>query len=417
MQMKFPKRFLWGASTSAHQVEGNTHNQWTIWELENAKALAHKAEYQLQDLDSWPQIKDRAKDPGNYVSGDSAEHYRRYEEDFQLAKGMGMNALRYSIEWSRVEPEEGAWNAEAIEHYRRYTARLRELGIEPVVTLFHFTLPVWFAARGGFEKRSNVKYFIRFVEKIMNELGANIRIIVTINDPIGYARESYYDHHWPPALVRKRYKFWRVVNNLAYAHKKAAKMIHQLNRRYKVTIAYNTTYFYPGDNAILSRISASWMQFFYDDYFLGKVVKQCDFLGVNFCYSNRVYGYRVHNPEERLGDDGRDLSPADLQFVLERLHREYKLPLIITETGVADAQDTHRKWLIMQHLVAIQKAIGHGVDVRGYLHKSLTDGGEWAYGKWPRFGLVHVDYKTKKRTLRPSAVWFGAVIKKLRNNH
>ncbi len=415
MQIRFPKRFLWGVSTSAHQIEGNQHNQWTIWELENAKARAHKAEYELKELDNWPLIRDKAKDPANYVSGDAADHYERYEEDLQLAKNMHLNAFRYSIEWSRVEPEEGAWSPEAIEHYKLYTARLRQHGMEPIVTLFHFTLPQWFALKGGFEKRSNVKYFVRFAEKVMSELGTSVRFVVTLNDPVGYARESYYEHRWPPALVKKRFKFWRVMNNLAYAHKKAAKAIHQMNRKYKVTVAYNTTYFYPGDNALLSRMSAGTMQFFYDDYFLGKVVKKCDFLGVNFYESNRVYGYRVHNPDERLSDDGKDLTPTNLQFVLERLHRAYKLPIIITETGLADSADENRKWFITQQLFAIQKAIEHGVDVRGYLYRSLLDDYEWTYGKWPRYGLVHLDYKTKKRTLRPSGVWYGNVVKKLRS--
>ena len=410
----FPKRFLWGASTSSHQVEGGNHNQWSVWELENAKVLAAKAEHELKHFDNWDAIKAEAKSPASYVSGEAVDHYSMYEEDFQILKQLNMNAFRYSIEWSRVEPEEGAWNVEAIEHYKKYTARLKQLGIEPVVTLFHFSLPVWFAAKGGFEKRSNVKYFVRYAEKIMSELGSNVRIVVTLNEPTVYAVESYLEHRWPPALVRSKFKTWRVVNNLAYAHRQTAKMLHTLNRRYKVTIAHHTMYFYPGDNAWLSRASAAVMQYFQDDYFLRKVVKQCDFLGVNFYFSNRVYGYRVHSPNDRISDLGWDLSPADIQYALERLHRKYKLPLIITESGLADADDSQRQWFITQQLIGMQKALDEGVDLQGYLHWSLLDNFEWAYGTWPRFGLVKVDYKTKKRTIRPSAVWFGKIIKSLR---
>ncbi|MDB5165443.1 MAG: putative beta-glucosidase [Candidatus Saccharibacteria bacterium] len=410
----FPKRFLWGASTSSHQVEGNTHNQWTVWELENAKALATKAEYVLKDLENWEQIKTEAKSPANYAAGDATDHYNRYEEDFQIIKQLNMNAYRYSIEWSRVEPEEGAWNAEAIEHYKIYTARLRALGIEPIVTLFHFTLPVWFAAKGGFEKRSNIKYFVRYAEKIMNELGPHVKIVVTLNEPTVYAVESYHEHHWPPALVHKKYKVWRVINNMARAHRQTAKMLHAMNRRYKVTIAHNSMYFYPGDNAWLSRVSAQIMQYMQDDYFLRKIIKHCDVLGVNFYFSNRVYGYRVHNPNERLSDVGWDLSPSHIQYVLERLYQKYKLPLIVTESGLADGDDSQRRWFITQQLVGMQKALDEGVDLRGYLHWSLLDNFEWAYGKWPRYGLVHVDYKTQQRTPRPSAIWFGKVIRSLR---
>lgn len=410
----FPKRFLWGASTSAHQVEGGTHNQWTVWELENAKALSHKAEYQYHDLPIWDTIKDQAKDPDNYVSGSVVDHYNRYEEDFAILKKLNMNSFRYSIEWSRVEPEEGVWNAEAIEHYRKYTRRLRELDIEPLVTLFHFTLPVWFAEKGGFEKRRNVKYFVRFAEKIISELGNDVRIITTINEPIGYVIESYWRHDWPPTHSRDLFMVWRVLNNLAAAHNRTAKMLHKMNRRYKVTISHLIMYLYPGDTAWLSNVSAHVAQFFQDDYFLRKIIKNCDVLGVNYYFSSRFLGYRVHNPEGvPRSDVGWDLYPDHLQYVLEYLHRKYKLPLIVTESGLADASDSRRQWLISQHIIAMQKAMNEGVQLLGYLHWSLLDNFEWAWGKWPSYGLVQVDYKTKKRTIRASALWYGKIIKKL----
>ncbi len=411
--LDFPKRFLWGAATAAHQVEGSNHNQWTVWELENAKAKAAQAGYYLNDYESWDKIKDQAKDPNNYVSDVLADHYNRYEEDFDLLAKMNMNAYRFSVEWSRIEPEEGVWDAEAVMHYKDYANRLKKRNIEPIVTLFHFTLPVWFAEKGGFTKRSNVKYFTRFTEKIISELGTSVRLIITINEPEVYAAESYYQQTWPPA-VRDRYKWWRVVNNLAYAHRQSAKAIHRLNRRYKVSIAKNSNFFYPGDNAWLSRLSAAVMQYAQDDYFIKKVIKQCDFLGVNYYFSNRVYGYRIHNPDQKLSDLNWDLHPADIQYVLERLHSKYKIPIIITENGLADADDIQRQWWITQTLIGMQKAIANGVQLQGYLHWSLMDNFEWANGKWPRFGLAAVDYTTGERTLRPSARWFGRIIKKIR---
>jgi beta-glucosidase len=411
--LKFPKHFLWGAATSAHQIEGDTHNQWTVWEFENTLSLATRASYNLEDLDSWPRIKAAAKDPNNYVSAKGADHYNLYEQDFDLLKKMHMNAFRFSIEWSRVEPKEGAWDVEAIEHYKQYVKSLRRRNIEPMVTLFHFTLPVWFAELGGFEKRRNVKYFTRFAEKIIRELGIDVRYIITLNEPDLYAAESYLGGHWPPNVMSKR-SYWHVVNNLAYAHNQTAKAIHAINRRYKVSVAKNSSYVYAGDNAWLSRFSAGVLQYLKDDYFLKKVVKQCDWLGVNYYFSDRVYGYRVHNPDQHLNDLGWDLSPANIQFALERLHEKYNLPIIITENGLADSEDEQRQWWITQTLLAMQKAMANGVKLDGYLHWSLLDNFEWDKGFWPRFGLAAVDYKTKQRTLRPSAIWFGKIIKYIR---
>jgi len=414
LNSKFSKHFLWGAATSAHQIEGNTHNQWSVWELENAKSRAAQAEYHICDYSSWDRIKKEAKDPGNYVTGGLANHYDNYADDFDLLQKMHMNAYRFSVEWSRIEPECGVWSAEAINHYKNYARELKKRGIEPVITLFHFTLPVWFSELGGFEKRSNAKYFTRFAKKIISELGMNVRYIITINEPEVYAVQSYYLQDWPPAM-HSPYKLWRVINNLAYAHRQASKAIHALNRRYKVSIAKNSSYFYPGDNAWLSRLSAATMQYLEDDYIIKKVIKHCDFLGVNYYQSQRVYGYRVHNSGQVVNDLDWDMAPGDIQYTLERLHYKYKIPMLITENGLADSRDEQRQWWITHTLIGMQNAIKNGVKLEGYLHWSLIDNFEWAYGKWPRFGLAEVDYATGKRTLRPSARWFGRVIKKIRD--
>src|SRR5215469_12944808 len=128
LPLAFPKRFFWGASTSAHQVEGGNHNQWSVWELENARALAQKAPYQKKYLPKWDEIEAEAVNPANYVSGMAVDHYHLYEQDFSYLKAMNMNAFRFSIEWSRIEPEEGAWNVEAIQHYREYLQALKKKG-------------------------------------------------------------------------------------------------------------------------------------------------------------------------------------------------------------------------------------------------------------------------------------------------
>lgn len=411
--LKFPKNFLWGVSTSAHQVEGGLHNQWTVWELENAKSLAAQAPYHYDDLKNWDDIKHAAKRPSNYVSGRAANHYELYEQDIELVQRLNMNTFRFSIEWSRVQPQPDAWDVSAVDHYKDVLAACKKRGIEPVVTLFYFTLPEWFAKRGGFERAGNTRYFVEYAERILRELGPGIRYVITINEPEVYAAESYYKGHWPPQRQSKL-QFLRVLRNLASAHNQAARRIHAINRRYKVSIAKNSLFVYPGDDAWLSVRAASVMQYGQDDYFLKKVVKHCDFIGVNYYFSDRVYGYRVHNPHTRVSDMGWDMQPAHLEHVLERLYDKYHKPLLITENGLADASDSNRQWWLAETLRSMQRAIDSGVELIGYLHRSLLDNFEWDKGFWPRFGLFAVDYTTMRRTPRQSAVSLAKTLRKIR---
>ena len=189
--LKFPKKFLWGAGNSAHQVEGGLHNQWTVWELENARSLAARAPYRFGELDNWSSIAREAKNPNNYVSGRSVDHYRRYEEDFDLLERMGLDFFCCIFVFFFFEWKQGGGEAGEIEHYRTYLRALKKRGITPVVTLFHSTLPVWFAELCGFEKRRNVKYFAQFAEKIFEELGRELEYVITINEPTVYAAQRY----------------------------------------------------------------------------------------------------------------------------------------------------------------------------------------------------------------------------------
>lgn len=412
--LTFAKNFLWGAAVSAHQVEGDNHNQWSEWENHNAKSLAAQATYQYGDSIHWDEIKDQATKPDNYISGKASRHYELYKEDFDLLSQMNMNAFRFSIEWSRVEPTEGAWNAEAIAYYKDYINELKKRGIEPVITLFHFTLPIWFSEKGGFTRRRNVDYFVRFAEKIISELGPHAKYIITVNEPMIYAGESYLKANWPPQ-AQSKLAFVRVVSNLIYAHNRTAKALKLINARLKISFAQNSSFYYGGDDAWLSRVSASIMQYLTDDYFLTRVRKNCDFLGLNYYYSNRVFGYRIHNSDKLLTDLGWEIAPENIEHAITRLHDKYKLPILITENGLADADDENRKLWLIKTLSAIQAAMNNDAKVIGYLHWSLLDNFEWAHGRWPRFGLVEVDYENNhKRTPRPSAIWFGKAIKHLR---
>lgn len=413
-ELKFPNNFLWGVSTSSYQVEGGAHNQWSVWELENAKSLAAQAPYQFGDLDNWKQIELDARRESNYVSGAAANHYEQYERDFELARRMNLAAWRFSVEWSRVQPDEGAWNVEAVQHYKRYIQELKKRGLEPIMTLFHFTLPIWFTDKGGFEKRGNIKYFTQFVDRIVGELGTQVTYIITINEPEVYASESYYKGAWPPQR-QKRLTMIQVLSNLAIAHNRAADIIHAKNRRFKISVAKNSAFIYPGDDSRLSVKSAATAQYLADDWFLKKVIKKCDFLGVNYYISSRIYGYRTHNPNEVVSDLGWDMQPENIGWVADRLYEKYDKPIMITENGLADANDEHRKWWLTQTILGLQRSLQNGTELLGYMHKSLIDGFEWDKGFWPRFGLVAVDYKTQKRSPRPSAVYYANVVKKIRS--
>lgn len=400
--IRFPRRFLWGASLSAHQAEGGTNNQWSSWEHENAKTLATQSPYQYGDLANWTDIAQQARRADNYISAEASDHWNRWREDIDLLEELGLNTLRFSIEWSRIEPSEGGWSSSALEHYKQYLAELNKRKITPIVTLFHFTLPQWFADKGGFAKRSNLVYFQRFVQKISDELGGQLSYVITINEPTIYAGQGYGSGAWPPNLT-SRWLTWRVVRNLLTAHHQSAKILHQRSRRIQVSMAHNISYVYAGDDAKLSIWSAKMIDWATNHYVLKRSLKSSDFIGVNYYFSNRVYGYRIHNPDERLSDVGWNMQPSHLQYVLEELSERYKKPIIVTENGLADAKDSQRGWWLTETIQALWQARRSGAEVIGYVHWSLIDNFEWDKGRWPRFGLVAVDYITGRRTVRPSA--------------
>ncbi len=412
---KFPKKFLWGAATSAHQVEGGNHNQWSVWELENARSLAQQAKYRLKDLPEWPYIEKYATDPANYVSGRAVDHYRRYEEDFDLLKSFNMNAFRFSIEWSRIEPEEGVWNEHEIQHYREYLLALKKRGIEPIVTLFHWTMPVWFAKKGGFEKRRNLKYFARFSEKVFEELGENFKIVCTFNEPEVYVAFGWlHEGEWPPSKKGEFVLGYYTYLNIARAHNMVVKIARKYYTHLRLGTTKNTAHHYPGDTSIKTKFMM-WFTMYMEDYlYLNHIKRHMDWVGINYYFSNRYQHGRQENEVDYIQDLGWEMQPDNIAHVLERIYKKYKKPILITENGVADHRDQYRKWWIAHTLDGIHKALQNGVKVQGYLHWSLLDNFEWAYGKWPRFGLIEVDYRTMKRTPRSSALWFAKVIKSLR---
>lgn len=404
----------WGAATSSHQVEGKTHNQWTVWELEHAAEAAANAEGKYAHwLPSWPDIKDQATKPENYVSGIAVDHFERYEEDFDLAKQLNMNAFEFSIEWSRIEPEEGKWDEAAIEHYRAVIRALKQRGIEPFIKLWHWTNPVWFEQRGGLLKRKNVIYLVRYAEKIMSELHDQVDFVLTVNEPNVYAGLSYGGGAWPPG-TNSKFKAIKVYRNLVRAHKLIYRQVKAIKPELMIGLSQHLTYFYT-EKGWLSRINIRLQSWLWNWWFLNRLKTTMDFVGVNYYQSNRITGLRTNNPNIKQNDLGWNMEPAHIEHVLTEVNRRFGKPVIITENGVADAKDQYRKWWLEETLGGIARAIKKGVNVQGYLHWSLLDNFEWADGFWPRFGLIEIDRSTMARKIRPSAQWFGEVIRTVRS--
>jgi beta-glucosidase len=411
----FPKKFFWGVSTASHQVEGRIVNQWSVWELAHAKHLAKTAEARLNWLPDWPRIKKQAEDPNNYVSGHGVEHVVHYKSDIKIAKKLQMNAFRFGIEWSRLEPVEGQWDDEAIEYYREYIKELKSQGLEPFLNIWHWTVPTWFHEKGAFSKGSNVKYFEKFVQKIADEYAHDIRYVLTINEPNVYTSFGYVTGEWPPGQ-KSLLIAGKVIWNLVRSHKSAYRILKSKNPRLQIGVATQLSNIQAKrPRNLFDEFSVKWMRYFWNWWFLNRIKNQQDFVGFNYYFSDYYTGLlKRENPKVPVNDLGWYMEPEGLYALLLRVWAHYKKPIIITENGVADEQDQFRRWWLEETIIAMERAISEGVDVRGYFHWSLLDNFEWAYGWWPKFGLVAVDRKNSmKRTIRPSAVWLAKKIASL----
>lgn len=424
----FPKHFFWGASTSAHQVEGGNHNQWSVWELAHAKELAQTAHQRLGWLPNWEKIKGQAEEPENYISGEGVDHYKRYKEDFDLLSELNMNAFRFTIEWSRIEPEEGQWDDKEIAHYKRYIAELRKRKIEPFMNLWHWTVPVWFAEKGGFEDKNNIKYFERFVQKVAEELIEDVEYILTLNEPNVDTSFIYLLKQHPLNRVKRPQLFnnvaWnfmffiKVYLNLMTAHRRSYRILKAKKPGIQVGIAAQLANIQAKrPHNYLDQITTQIMRYFWNWWFLNRVKRYQDFVGINYYFADYYTGIgKRKNPKVPVNDMGWYMEPEGLYPLMLRVWARFKKPVFVTETGLADADDNYRQWWIEETLVAMEKALSEGVDLRGYFHWSLLDNFEWQDGWWPKFGLVAVDREHgMKRTIRPSAKWFARWIKNIEN--
>lgn len=409
----FSKDFYWGAATSSHQVEGNNHNDWTEFETKSAKRKAQnetlRQGLRLSSAERpqgkrWPDyILKNYPNPlqeKNYISGRACDHYNRFREDFDIAKSLGHNAHRFSIEWSRIEPEEGKFDEKEIGHYREVIKALRERGMEPFVTLWHWTLPLWVSKKGGWENKETVWNFVRYCEKMATEFKDDVVFFVTMSEPSLWCSNAYLKANFPPGK-KNWFSAYRVFWNLHRAHAKTFRALKKINPEFQISITQNIGYF----DSILFRP----LYYFIILFFLSAITPETDFIGLD--YYRRIPFLRKSRPDS---DIGWETDPEGFYFVLKKIWQRFKKPIFVLENGIADARDEKRAEFIRLHIEAMKRAMDEGVDVRGYFHWSLLDNFEWENGFWPRFGLVEVDYKTFARKIRPSAWEYKKVIDKLR---
>ncbi len=399
--LKFPINFFWGSATSSYQVEGNNSNvDWWVWEKKIGKEQSAKA----------------------------CNHYELYEQDFDLAKSLNHNAHRLSIEWARIEPKEGEFSAKEMQHYIDVILALRKRGIEPMVTLHHFTNPIWLAELGGWENARTPELFVRYSEYVVRALSRHVNYWMTINEPSIFSSHAYLFGWWPPQK-KSILKAKKVQDNLVKAHIKAYRMIHKVYKELNlkepsVGIAHHIPAMVACNNALRNRLAAHLRDWCFSFELLDTLMrnKSLDFMGINY-YSRQLVdtkGWWItnllsdvcqqgHTPVKK-NSLGWDIYPDGLYQVLLKL-KKYQMPIIITENGICTLDDDLRWEFITEHLKSVHQAIQAGVDIRGYLYWSLLDNFEWDKGFGPRFGLIEMNYETQQRTVKPSAIKFGQVCK------
>ncbi|MFH1522203.1 MAG: glycoside hydrolase family 1 protein [Patescibacteria group bacterium] len=387
--LKFPKNFLWGTSTSAYQVEGGIKNDWSEWEND---------ELRIKNL------KLKGLNPDNFVCEKACDFYHLYEEDFDLAVRLNNNAVRFGIEWARIEPKEGKWNMDEIEHYRKVLQAAKKRNLKVVLTLWHWTNPIWIAKNGGWVNKKTVNYFTRYVELIVKELGEYVSFWITLNEPMVHILNGYITGKFPPNekdLTRAKFVF----SNLIKAHNKSYQIIHNKYPQARVSITKLVNYFEPAREWCPNEwILAKIFHYFWNHKFLNKVKKQLDFIAFDYYFHDRIVWYPpfIKNKNKEVTDMGWEIYPEGIYHVIKYLAK-FNKPIYIMENGLADKNDIKRADFIINHLKYVHKAIKEGVDVRGYFYWSLLDNFEWAHGWEPKFGLYEMDRATLKRTARPSA--------------
>lgn len=402
--VKFPKSFVFGCGTAELQISGADNlpdSQWAAWERAGKVS----------------------------ASGKACDSLNRRTEDIALLKKMGVTAYRFSVDWSLIEPKEGEFKAEMLDHYRQFCDDLVVAGIKPVVTLHHFVHPQWFEEKGAFEVDDNITYFVRFSEKVFNALGKRVHMWCTINEPSVYPFQAYVHGVYPPGKVCNFTKAGTVLKNFMRAHVETYHTLKAIDQTAQIGIVHQALHFSAhapwnvhgrAITAALNQFSDSVLNFLVTgkfkfavpfkkaiEYDGGSRAMRCnDFIGLNY-YSHVLMGlagetYRSH---EIRTDMPYSIYAEGIYHAIRDV-AQLRLPIYITENGIADKTDTKRDLWIKRYLYAVHKALQEGYDVRGFFYWSLMDNYEWDMGYTQKFGLAAVNLETFERTIRPGAQRF-----------
>jgi beta-glucosidase len=413
------RKFLWGVATSAFQMEGAPRCDWTRWNIRDEadrKARLH-----------------------------GVGHHVRTEEDLALLSDLGVNAYRYSVEWSRVVPRRGDWDRKEMDRYVRIAAGLREAGIEPVVTLHHFTNPSWLVGSAAWENPATAEEFVRFAVRAVRSLRDHVRVFITFNEPNVFVAAGYLGGVMPPGRKNARDGF-NAFANVFRAHAAVYDMIHAQGReRAAVGVAHNMVSFHPASGK--SALDAWAVKIAHTFYNMGLIETfrtgtfsvrlpfllneetpvgvrdKLDFLGVNYYFRMflRMSPLTLRGPEYFWEDrDGRGLTETGWEIYpkgLEDVLRSAALagvPIVVTENGTAETDDVRTIAYMKVHLRAVHRMIREGVDIRGYFWWSLMDNYEWLEGLRPRFGLYRVDFETLERRPTAASAYFARWVRRRR---
>jgi beta-glucosidase len=401
-KLTFPDGFVWGSAAAAHQAEGgNWNNDWWAWEHD-------------------------PRSPCVEPSGDAIDHYNRFDDDFALLASYGHNAHRFSIEWSRIEPEEGEFSSVELDHYSRVLDSLHSHGMTPFMTLHHFSSPRWLAADGGWANPAVVDRFRRFTDVVAKRLGDRAPYVCTINEPQIVALIGYQGTGFPPGAGDTSL-FWPVTRNFIAAHQGALEAFksHQPDAKIGITLAVSDFQAADDDSVSLrDRVHHRMVQVYYDAIRTGEIKgprieasipglspQSNDFVGVQF-YSRSVIsstkGVEAPPPGAETTQMGYEVVPESFVTVLNGA-ADAGVPVFVTENGIGTDDDKQRIRYLATHLASVHCALEGGVDLRGYIYWCAIDNFEWAFGFQRTFGLIGCDRSTFERIPKPSASYFGEI--------
>ncbi len=420
-KIKLNKDILLGVATAATQIEGGDYNNnWYEWGQ-----------------------KGKIKDGASSIT--ACDHWNRVEEDTSIMKNLGIETYRMSVEWSRINPKEDEWSEEGIKHYIDEVDLLLKNNIVPLITLHHFSSPIWIQDIGGWKNKRTIDYFAMFVEKVVLFMGDRVTDYCVINEPNVFVNDTYMDGKYPGGENGNIIGYFKAAKNLINAHVRSYELIHKLRDENhfkgvtKVGVTPHLSYFELNTKNPFFRLTKKFIDHSFHGLFLKGMIKgrlsfpflpkrlgtknqYADFIGVNYYTRSMIspafdlgmmFG-KVHYKENLSENEKTDLDweifPKGLYSVVKAVYDKYKLPIYITENGIADKNDIHRSRFINIHLEQVNKLINEGVNIERYYYWSLLDNLEWDDGYGPRFGIVHVDYETQKRTIRQSGLEYKRII-------